>query len=106
MHIIDELPPRAKDLEEFEEYAIPFKDDWMVSIMRYESKPMAWCYLVKLVRPDGKQEQIKKYPGTNIFGYNCERWSYKAAKGLVRETFRDHEHINLNDEYAYTSSNI
>ena len=102
---IEKLPERAKDLEEFETYVLPFKDGWSISLMRFESKPMAWCYMVHLLRPDGRQEQIKKYPGTDIFGYNAERWSYKAAKGLVSEALKDHANIDLNDEYGYTSSN-
>ena len=102
---IEKLPEKAKDLEEFETYVLPFKDGWSISIMRYQAAPMNWCYMVHFRDPDGHQEQIKKFPGTNIFGFNAERWSYKAAKGLVKEAIKDHANIDLNSEYGYTSSN-
>ena len=84
-------------MEEFVTYQLPIKDDFLIEFVRWESRPMQWCYSMNLRGPDGKFHYLRKSP--NLPSFHAEKYSFSSFKHSLEDFLDEHANVDLKEVY-------
>lgn len=84
-------------MEEFVTYQLPIKDDFLIEFVRWQIRPMQWCYEMKLRGPDGSHHLMRKSP--TLLSFHFEKYSFKSFKHSLEDFLDEHANVDLKEVY-------